>query len=237
MRGPSTTWPGAPIPRRRPAGSRGFAWPRSTSTCGSSRRRRATSPGSSRRRPRPTPARRRSCSRPRPPTTRAPTPPRAQRSDARSSSSRAIRSLARAPFGPLLGRAYAALGAALLAAGVPADAAKAFAQAQREGLGALATLGLAASELARGKPDVAKGLFEDARDKGTAAIAHAAEYGLAATAFLGGAHKEFRQPALAELDAAPKGRGAPRLLYVLTGLAVEEKDWAGALGFAKRLAS
>src|SRR5207247_2421119 len=78
---------------------------------------------------------------------------------------------------------------------------------------------------------------EDARDKGTAAIAHAAEYGLAATAFLGGAHKEFRQPALAELDAAPKGRGAPRLLYVLTGLAVEEKDWAGALGFAKRLAS
>src|SRR5438034_389005 len=145
--------------------------------------------------------------------------------------------IARAPFGPLLGRAYAALGAALLAAGVPADAAKAFAQAQREGLGALATLGLAASELARGKPDVAKGLFEDARDKGTAAIAHAAEYGLAATAFLGGAHKEFRQPALAELDAAPKGRGAPRLLYVLTGLAVEEKDWAGALGFAKRLAS
>ncbi|OLC89055.1 MAG: hypothetical protein AUJ05_13565 [Candidatus Rokubacteria bacterium 13_1_40CM_3_69_38] len=145
--------------------------------------------------------------------------------------------IARAPFGPLLGRAYAALGAALLAAGVPADAAKAFAQAQREGLGALATLGLAASELARGKPDVAKGLFEDARDKGTPAIAHAAEYGLAATAFLGGAHKEFRQPALAELDAAPKGRGAPRLLYVLTGLAVEEKDWAGALGFAKRLAS
>src|SRR2546428_262646 len=145
--------------------------------------------------------------------------------------------IARAPFGPLLGRAYAALGAALLAGGVPADAAKAFAQAQREGLGALATLGLAASELARGKPDVAKGLFEDARDKGTPAIAHAAEYGLAATAFLGGAHKEFRQPALAELDAAPKGRGAPRLLYVLTGLAVEEKDWAGALGFAKRLAS
>src|SRR5207244_3600836 len=119
----------------------------------------------------------------------------------------------------------------------PAEPPKPLPQAQREGLGALATLGLAASELARGKPDVAKGLFEDARDKGTPAIAHAAEYGLAATAFLGGAHKEFRQPALAELDAAPKGRGAPRLLYVLTGLAVEEKDWAGALGFAKRLAS
>ncbi|HYY06227.1 MAG TPA: tetratricopeptide repeat protein, partial [Candidatus Limnocylindria bacterium] len=145
--------------------------------------------------------------------------------------------IARAPFAPLLGRAHAALGAALLAAGLPGAAEKAFAQAQRDGLGALATLGLGSAQLAQGKPDVAKGLFEDARDHGTPAIAHAAEYGLAAAAFEGGAHKELKQPALAELDAAPKGRRAPRLLYVLTGIAVEEKDWAGALGFAKRLAN
>src|SRR2546426_582738 len=142
----------------------------------------------------------------------------------------------RAPFPPLLGRAQAAMGAALLAAGFPSDAEKAFAQAQREGLGALATLGLAAAQFAQGKLDVAKGLFEDARDKGTPTIAHAAEYGLAAIAFQGGAHKEFKQPALAALGAAPKGRGAPRLLYVLAGIAVEEKDWIGALEFSKRLA-
>src|SRR5206468_1384994 len=111
--------------------------------------------------------------------------------------------IARAPFGPLLGRAYAALGAALLAAGVPADAAKAFAPAQREGLGALATLGLAASELARGKPAVAQGLFEDARDKGTAAIAHAAEYGRAATASLGRAPTATRQPAPTPRSSPP----------------------------------
>src|SRR5256884_2652705 len=135
-----------------------------------------------------------------------------------------------------MGRAHAALGAALLAAGLPTDAGRAFAQAQREGLGALATLGLAAVQLAQGKLDAAKGLFEDARDKGTPAVARAAEYGLAAIAFQGGDHKAFKQPALAELDAAPKGPGAPRLLYVLTGIAVEEKDWTGALDLAKRLA-
>jgi TolA-binding protein len=144
--------------------------------------------------------------------------------------------IGRAPFPPLLGRAHAALGVALLAARVPSEAEKAFAQAQREGLGALATLGLATVQLAQGKLDVAKGLFEDARDKGTSAIARAAEYGLAAVAFQSGAHKDFKRPALAELDAAPKGRGAPRLLYVLSRLAVEEKDWTSALEFAKRLA-
>jgi TolA-binding protein len=144
--------------------------------------------------------------------------------------------IGRAPFQPLLGRAHAALGAALLAAGLPTDAGKAFAQAQREGLGALATLGLAAVQLAQAKRDVAKGLFEEARDKGTPAVARTAEYGLAAIAFQDGARQAFKQPALAELDAAPKGPGAPRLLYVLTGLAVEEKDWTGALDRARRLA-
>src|SRR5438094_2922141 len=148
--------------------------------------------------------------------------------------------IARAPFGPLLGRAYAALGAALLAAGVPADAAKAFAQAQREGLGALATLGLAASELARGKPDVAKGLFEDARDKGTPAIAHAAEYGLAATAFLGGAHKEFRQPALAELEkfvtSAPADAKLGRAWLLLARARAATRDRTGAIDAYARAA-
>src|SRR5439155_1358117 len=66
--------------------------------------------------------------------------------------------------------------------------------------------------------------------------APAAEYGVAAIALQGGAHKDFKQTARAALGAAPKGRGAPRLLYVLAGIAVEEKDWTGALEFSKRLA-
>src|SRR5439155_934014 len=44
-------------------------------------------------------------------------------------------------------------------------------------------------------------------------------------------------PARAALERAPKGRGAPRLMYLLAGIAVEEKDWPGALAMAKRLAS
>jgi TolA-binding protein len=47
--------------------------------------------------------------------------------------------------------------------------------------------------------------------------------------------REFRKPAQAALAAAPAGPGAPALLYTLTGIAVEDKDWQGALGFARRL--
>ncbi len=140
----------------------------------------------------------------------------------------------RAPFPPLVGRAQAALGVALLAAGKPADAAKAFTAAKAD-VGALATLGLGAVELAQAQWDAAKGLLTDARANGTPAIAGAAEYGLAVIAYHQGARAEWKKAALAELTAAPAGLAAPRLLYVLTGVAVEEKDWKGALDHAKRL--
>jgi tetratricopeptide (TPR) repeat protein len=143
--------------------------------------------------------------------------------------------IGRAPFPPLIGRAQAALGTAFLALGRPADATKAFAAAQAEGLGALAALGLGAVQLVQGKWAAAKGPFTDARDNGTPPIVVAASYGLAVVAYHEGATRDFKQPALAELAAAPKGRGAPHLLYALTGIAVEEKDWPGALDLAKRL--
>jgi tetratricopeptide (TPR) repeat protein len=143
----------------------------------------------------------------------------------------------RAPFPPLLGRAHTALAVALLAAGKPADAGKAFTLARQEGAGALATLGLGTVQLAQGQWEPAKGLLVDARDNGTAAIAAVAEYGLAVVTYQQGAHGDFKKPALAELGAAPAGRGAPRLLYVLAGLAAEEKDWPAALDRAKRLAT
>jgi TolA-binding protein len=141
----------------------------------------------------------------------------------------------RAPFPPLLGRAQSALGAALLASGRPAEAASAFTQAKTEGVGPLATLGLGVTALAQGQLDPATRQLTEARDSGTADVAAIASYGLAVVGFRKGGVKDFKQPALAALGAAPKGRMAPRLLYVLTGIAVEEKDWPTALTSAKRL--
>ncbi len=91
------------------------------------------------------------------------------------------------------------------------------------------------AQLAQGQWDAARGFLTDARDNGTAAIAGAAEYGLGVVAYRRGAPRDFKKPALAALGAAPKGGAAPRLLYVLAGIAVEEKDWPGALDLARRL--
>jgi len=143
----------------------------------------------------------------------------------------------RAPFPPLLGRAYAALGAALLAANRPVESATAFKRAQAEGVGPLAALGLGSTALAEGQWAQAAGKLTEARDGGTADVAAVAGYGLAVVAFQKGDAKEFKQPAQAALSLAPKGRSAPRLLYVLTAIAVDEKDWPGALASAKRLAA
>ena len=143
----------------------------------------------------------------------------------------------RAPFPPLLGRAQAALGATLLAAGRQGEAANAFTQAQAEGAGPLSALGLGSVALAQSQLDVATAKLTEARDSGTAGVAAVAGYGLAAIAAQRGALKEVKPAALAALERAPKGRGAPRLMYLLAGIAVEEKDWPGALAMAKRLAS
>jgi tetratricopeptide (TPR) repeat protein len=143
--------------------------------------------------------------------------------------------IARSPFPPLIGRAEAALGAALLAANQPGEAAKHFATAQREGVGGFASLGRGAAALALGQADEAARAFSEARETGTSDVAATAEYGLAAVALGKGSLRDFKDPALAALRAAPDGAQAPRLLYVLTGIAVEEKDWNGALGHARRL--
>jgi len=140
----------------------------------------------------------------------------------------------RAPFPPLLGRAHVAMGVALVMTGKPGDAARSFTLA-RSDTGALATLGLGVVQLVQGQWEPAKGLLTDARDNGTPAVADAAAYGLAVVAFQQGAHADWKKPALAQLAAAPAGRAAPRLLYVLAGVAGEEKDWTAALDYAKRL--
>jgi tetratricopeptide (TPR) repeat protein len=145
--------------------------------------------------------------------------------------------VSRAPFPPLLGRAEGALAVALLAAGRREEARKEFTAAQREGEGALASLGRGTLALADGKPADATREFTEARADGTPAIATAAEYGLGVVAFQRGDTAAFKTAALAVLTAAPRGPSAPRMLYTLTGLAADAKDWPDALATARRLVS
>ena len=142
--------------------------------------------------------------------------------------------IARAPFPPLLGRAHAALGAALLATGKPAEAAKEFATAARAGEAGVATLGAGAVVLAEGRADEALKTLTDAKDAGPAPVTAAAEYGLAVVAYLRGDTRSFEPTARAALAKAGPA-AAPALLYVLTGYGIESRDWSGALANAKRL--
>jgi tetratricopeptide (TPR) repeat protein len=143
--------------------------------------------------------------------------------------------VSRAPFPPLLGRAQAALAVALLAAGRRDEAAREFAAAQREGEGALASLGRGTLGLIDGKLADATRDFTEAKSDGTPVIAAAAEYGLGAVGFHRGDPAAFKTAALAALTSAPRGPGASRLLYALTGLAADAKDWTAALSTAKQL--
>jgi TolA-binding protein len=147
--------------------------------------------------------------------------------------------LARAPFPALFGRAHAALGTALLEERRLDEAVREFSLAQKDGLTAFGHLGLGTAALARRRTDDAEAAFRAARDAGTPAEVAAATYGLAAVAFHKGAVKEFKQPALTSLAAVTPGPTAARragaLLYALTTIAVEEKDWPTALGYARRL--
>jgi tetratricopeptide (TPR) repeat protein len=147
--------------------------------------------------------------------------------------------LSRAPFPALFGRVHAALGTALLAQRKHDPAQREFTLAIKDGARTLGQLGLASLALAVGRRDEAEQGFTAVRTTGSPAEVAAAEYGLAAVAFSKGAVREFKAPAQAALGAVSSGpAGAARsagLLYVLTGIAVEEKDWPGALALAKRL--
>ena len=149
--------------------------------------------------------------------------------------------LGRAPFPALFGRAHAALAVALIDANDVPGAQKELALAQKEGLGAFASAGAGVIALQQKRWDDAVKRFEEARDAGTPDVVAVADYGIAAVNFARGKTADFKTPATAALAAVPPGpRGAARagaLLYVLTGIAVDEKDWQGALAAARRLVS
>jgi len=149
--------------------------------------------------------------------------------------------LGRAPFPALFGRAHAALAVAMLDTGDVTGAQRELALAQKEGLNAFASAGAGVLALNQKHWDEAIKRFEEARDAGTPDVVAAAEYGIAVANLAQGKLAEFKKPAEAALAAVPAGpRGAARagaLLYVLTGIAVDEKDWPGALTSARRLVS
>jgi tetratricopeptide (TPR) repeat protein len=149
--------------------------------------------------------------------------------------------LGRAPFPALFGRAHAGLAAAALAAGDIAGAQRSLALARREGMTAFASLGTGAIALRQNRWDEAAKAFTEARDAGTPDVVAAAEYGLAVAGFQKGAVREFAKPAETALAALPRTPSsadrAGELLYALTGVALESRDWRGALTTARRLAT
>jgi tetratricopeptide (TPR) repeat protein len=149
--------------------------------------------------------------------------------------------LGRAPFPALFGRAHAALAVAMLDTGDSAGAQRELALAQKDGLGAFANVGAGVLALEQKRWEEAAKRFEEARDAGTPDVVAAAEYGIAVAGLGQGKLAEFKKPAATALAALPTGpRAAGRagaLLYALTGIAVEEKDWPAALTSAKRLVS
>ncbi len=147
--------------------------------------------------------------------------------------------LGRAPFPALFGRAHAALAAASLSLGDTASAQRSLALARREGLVAFASLGTGVVALRQQRWDEARKAFADARDAGTPDVVAAAEYGLAVAGFQTGAVRDFAKPGQAALAALPPGPAsadrAGELLYALTGVALDGRDWSGALATARRL--
>lgn len=153
--------------------------------------------------------------------------------------------IARAPYEAGLARAHAALGAALLATAMHAkgmdtalagEAAREFAAAQKDDASGYASLGAGIAAMLRKQFDEAGRALTAARDAGAPEIASIAEYALAEVALERGNLKAFKQPALNALKASPSGPSAPPLMYVLTGIALEEKDLPGAFDLAKKLA-
>jgi tetratricopeptide (TPR) repeat protein len=149
--------------------------------------------------------------------------------------------LGRAPFPALFGRAHAGLAAAALATGDVPAAQRSLVLTRREGLTAFSSLGTGVIALRQRRWDEARKAFADARDAGTPDVVAAADYGLAVADFQTGAVRDFAKPAQAALAALPPGPSsadrAGELLYALTGVALDGRDWSGALGTARRLAT
>jgi TolA-binding protein len=145
------------------------------------------------------------------------------------------RLVSRGALSPYVGRARATRGAALLAAGRPAEAESDFQAALGLGETGLAHLGLGSAAFARQQWDPATREFAEARDTGPGPVVAAASYGLAAALFNQRKAAEFKQLATPLVAGPPDPIATPRLLHGLAAVAAEEKRWSDARALTLRL--
>jgi len=145
--------------------------------------------------------------------------------------------VARATLSPFAGRMRLARGIALLEVDRHPQALTDFHGAAQRGDDAVAHLGLGAIALGRRHWPEAAREFAEARSRGTAAVAAAAEYGLAATAFNQGRQDDFKRFAVPLLSGPADPATTPHLLHAMTLIASAEKSWSEARGFVRRLAA
>jgi len=144
---------------------------------------------------------------------------------------------ASAPLSPFIGRMRLAAGVARLPTGNPAEATAEFGEALRQGEDVLAHVGLGSSALAQRQWPEAVRHFADARASGPESVRLLAEYGMAAVAFHEGKREEFARAATTLVQSPLLPRLVARLIYVMAGIAVEEKRWAEARQWTLKLQS
>ncbi len=140
-----------------------------------------------------------------------------------------------ASLSPFIGRMRLAAGVALLATGSPGEAAREFGEALNQGEEVLAHLGLGSSALAQGQWPEAERHFAEARARGREGVRLLAEYGIAAVAFHAEKRGEFVRAATALVQSPLPASLVARLVYVMAGIAVEEKRWAEARQWTLKL--
>jgi len=145
--------------------------------------------------------------------------------------------LVRAPIMPNVAQVHLAYGVALLRVGEGAVAATEFQTALRNGDDLLGRLGLGWAALSSGQWDLALDAFNRARSSGDPEYRQLNEYGIAAVQLKSGKLDEFKKLAHAFLRAVPRHSAAPTMLYLLTGVAIDAKEWNEAGKLALRLAS
>jgi TolA-binding protein len=145
--------------------------------------------------------------------------------------------LLRSPLASNTGQIHLAYGVALLQSKDADGAITEFQTTLRVGDDPLARLGLGWAAWLSKQWETSTQAFAQLRSVRDQELLQLAEYGLAATAYARGAYGDFKNLANAFLRAWPRHATAPMLLYLLTGVAIDAKEWSEAGRLALRIAS
>ena len=145
--------------------------------------------------------------------------------------------LLRSPRASNTGQTHLAYGVARLQEKDAEGALAEFQTTLRAGDNPLARLGLGWAAWLSKQWETAGQAFRQVRTTRDPELRQLAEYGLAATAYARGAREEFKGLATGFLRVSPRHTVAPRLLYLLTGVAIEAKEWSEAEKLALRVAT